>query len=164
MDNRLLYQSAIFGGVISALMDALPYIKLVNVFCCIGIALGGFAAFYYYRSHSPNDPEEFSLAGLVHLGLLTGLIGAVAGFVAHYIVYKLVGNWDIELLKNMMDKVNELPPIWDDLYGEIESGQYDGFIGPAILVQSLMIFPVFTFIGVLIGNKFLGNAFKRPED
>lgn len=163
MDNRLLYQSALVGGVVSALMDSLPYVKFINVCCCIGIALGGFAAFYYYRSQSPNEPEEFHLGSLVHLGLLTGLFGAVASFIIHYIVYKMVGNWDIEFLRNMMDNLDELPPLWDEIYEELESGKYDGFAGPVILVQSLIIFPIFTFLGVLAGNKFLGNAFKKPE-
>lgn len=163
MDSRLLYQSAVVGGIVAALMDSLPYIKLINVLCCIGIAFGGFAAFYYYRSQSPNEPEEFRLSGLVHLGLLTGLFGAIASFIAQYIVYKMAGNWDIELLKNMMENLNELPPMWDELYQEIDSGKYDAFAGPMILVQSLLVFPIFTFIGVLIGNKFLGDAFKRPE-
>jgi hypothetical protein len=163
MDNRLLYQSAIIGGIIAALMDSLPYIKFINACCCLGITLGGFAAFYYYRSQSPNDPEEFRLGGLVHLSLLTGIFGAIGSFIAHYIVFKMVGNWDIEFLRNMMEKLDEVPPLWDEMYEELESGKYDGFAGPVILVQSLIIFPIFTFIGVVLGNKFLGDAFKKPD-
>ena len=163
MDNRLVNQSAIVGGVVAALMDSLPYIKFINACCCLGIVLGGFAAFFYYRSQSPNEPEEFRMSGLVHLGLITGIVGAIASFIAHYIVFKMVGNWDIEFLKNMMDKLEEFPPLWDELYEELESGKYDGFAGPIILVQSLIVFPIFTFIGVVLGNKFLGNAFKKPQ-
>jgi hypothetical protein len=164
MDNRILYQAAAVGGFVTGLIDALPYVKLINVFCCIGIVFGGFIAFYYYRSQSPDIPEEFRLADLVHLALMTAIFGAVISFALHYIVYKMVGNWDIELLRNMMDKMDELPPMWDDLYTELESGKYNGFAGPAILVQSLLVFPVFVFIGTVIGNKILGNAFKHPED
>ena len=75
----------------------------------------------------------------------------------------MVGNWDIEFLKNMMERLEEFPPFWDELYDELESGKYDGFAGPIILVQSLIVFPIFTFIGVVLGNKFLGNAFKKPQ-
>jgi len=163
MDNRLLYQSASIGGLVSALMDTIPYLNLINCFCCIGIALGGVVSLFYYRSKSPSEPEEFTMPGLVHIGLLTGLIGAVVSFILHYFVYTIIGNWEIEVIKNLMENLDELPAMWDQLYADMEDGKYDGFAGPMILVRSLILFPIFTFIGTLIGNKFVNRGKTNLE-
>ena len=71
MSNRIFYQSAIIGGFISALFDALPYVKLINALCCIGIIFGGIASFAWYRMHLP-EVDKFKLGELVHLSLVTG--------------------------------------------------------------------------------------------
>lgn len=160
MDNTLLYRSATVGGITAAVMDSIPYLNFINCLCCLGIALGGVAALFYFRSQSPYEPVEFSKPALLHLGLLTGIIGAIATFILHYIVFKIVGNWEIGFIKNLMENMDELPPFWDEFYTELESGRYDGFTGPIILVRSLILFPLFTYLGVLLGNRFLPG--KEP--
>jgi hypothetical protein len=52
--------------------------------------------------------------------------------------------------------------MWEDIYKDLTTGKYSGFAGPVILVQSLILFPIFNFIGVLIGNRFLGMS--KPDD
>ena len=157
MNNRIFYQSALIGGVVSALIDSMPYIKLINALCCIGIIFGGIAAFAWYRYHFP-EVEKFSLGELVHLSLVTGLIGAGMSFILHFIFFKILGNWEVGFIVNMMDNLEEIPPMWEDIYKDLTTGKYSGFAGPVILVQSLILFPIFNFIGVLIGNRFLGMS------
>ena len=163
MDNRIFYQSAIIGGLVSAMFDSLPYIKLINALCCIGIILGGIVSFAWYRYHLP-EVGKFTAGTLVHLSLVTGLIGAGLSFVLHLIFYQMVGNWEVGFIVNMMDNLEEIPPLWDDIYTDLTTGKYDGFAGPVILVQSLILFPIFNFIGVLIGNRFLGMTKSGEEE
>jgi hypothetical protein len=156
MDNPLLYRSALLGGVTAALFDAIPFLNFINCLCCLGIAIGGVVAVFYYRLYSDDSNESLPMPVIVQLGLMSGIIGALFSFTFQYIVFLMVGNWQIEMLKNLMDNMEEIPAIWEDLYDQLQNVEdFQNFAGFAILIRSLIIFPIFTFVGALITNKVL---------
>jgi hypothetical protein len=156
MNNQLLYRSALLGGITSALFDALPYLNFINCLCCLGIALGGIIAVFYYRMYSEDSNESLSMPVIVQLGLMSGIFGAFLSFAFQYIVFLIMGNWQIEMLKNLMNQMDEIPPVWEELYDELQNGEeFQTFAGFAVLIRSLIIFPIFTFIGALITNKLI---------
>lgn len=156
MEKQHVYQAAIIGGFFAALTDSLPFLNLINCFCCLGITLGGALAVRYLRQHA--NQAEFSRAELVHVGLLTGIFGAFASFFLNYLMFLLWGNWQIQWITNMMDKLDELPPLWEKLYEEIQKEEYQGFTGFAIFIRAMLLFPVFTTIGALIGHRIFSRT------
>ena len=151
MDNRILLQAAIIGGLVSALTDVVPLLNLVNCFCCVGIALGGTVAVFYLRSQ--GVVKFFSLPELILIGLYAGIAGAFIDFALQFMAFQMLGNWQIEWIRNVMEGMEEIPPMWQDLYEQLQSPEMDVFAGTAVLVRALLIFPIFTFIGTVVGNQ-----------
>ncbi len=154
MSKQGYYQAIALGALVSALSDSIPLLSFVNVFCCIGIASGGFVTLWLLQRQFPQK-EYFTTPEVIHLGLLTGLVGAFLSFVFQYIVFLWIGNWQVQWLLNAMNNMPELPPMWENLYEELQRPEYQNFAGLAILVRNLIIFPIFTFFGALIMNKIL---------
>ena len=161
MQKQGYYQAVILGALVSALTDSIPLLSFVNVFCCIGIASGGFVTLWLLHRQNP-EKEYFTTPEVIHLGLLTGIIGAFLSFVFQYIVFLWIGNWQVQWLLNAMNNMEELPPLWEKMYEELQRPEYQGFAGVAILVRNLIIFPIFTFLGALITNKiFIRKTLKK---
>ena len=151
MDNQKIYHAAILGGIVAALTDALPVLNFINCLCCIGIAAGGSAALFYLKGLEQD--KIFTMPELVQIGLLTGLTGAFFSFGFHYIMFKMIGNWQIEWALNMLDNMEEIPALWDELYEQLQAPEMQGFAGLSILIRALIIFPIFTFLGALFTNR-----------
>lgn len=153
MNNQETTHAVLLGGMVAALSDAVPYLNLINCLCCIGIAAGGAVSILYLKS---LDRERiFVLPEIIQIGLLTGLAGAFFSFAFHYVMFRMIGNWQIEWLTNMIENMDEIPPIWEDLYTQLQAPEMQGFAGMSILIRSLILFPVFTFLGALLMNRVL---------
>ncbi len=159
MNNLRLKQAAVLGGITAALTDTVPFLNLINCLCCLGLAAGGVVAVLYLYS---NDSEKrtFSLPELIQIGLWTGITGALFAFAFHYIVFQILGNWQVEWISNMIENMEEIPPMWEDIYQELQSPEMQGFAGMAILIRSLILFPIFTFLGALFTNRVLERVKK----
>ncbi len=153
MNNQETTHAVLLGGMVAALTDALPYLNLINCLCCLGIAAGGAAAVLYLKSLDKD--RVFVLPEIIQLGLLTGLAGAFFSFAFHYIMFRVIGNWQIEWITNMIENMEEIPPIWNEMYEQLKSPEMQGFAGMSILIRSLIMFPVFTFLGALLTNRVL---------
>ena len=141
------------GGFVSALTMVVPLLNLVNCLCCLGVASGGVVAVLYLHKYGPFD--SFSLPQVIQIGLVTGLAGAFLSFFMQYLVFQFYGNWQIEWIKNMIENLDEIPPMWESIYEELQSPEFQGFAGASILIRDLIIFPVFTFLGALLTNRSL---------
>lgn len=153
MEKQRFYEAVVLGGLFAALTDTIPFLNIVNCFCCLGIAGGGAVALIYLKKMTAKD--LFSTPELIHLGLLTGLAGAFMAFVIHYVVFRYYGNWQIEWIRNMLDNMEELPPLWEEFYDELQSPEYVGFAGTSLLIRSLILFPVFSTAGAFVTSKIL---------
>ncbi len=159
-DNTIYYQAVVLGGVVSALTDALPLLNLINCLCCLGIASGGAVAVFYYQRYLPPDVPMISTPQAVQMGLMAGIIGALAAFVFHYIMYQMIGNWQVEWILNTIENLDDVPAVWENIYEELQGEEYQVFAGWAILIRSLILFPIFTVSGALITRRILLK--RRP--
>lgn len=148
-----MVQAAVLGGLVAALTDALPLLNLINCLCCLGIALGGVTAVLYLRANGVRQPLNMPI--LIQLGLMTGIAGALIDFAFQYIVFQMLGNWQIEWLRNMLENMDEIPPAWEEIYNQLQSPEFEGFAGWGIFIRSLIIFPLFTFLGGVITNQWI---------
>lgn len=119
----------------------------------MGVALGGVTAVFYI--HKNAHIQSFSMPEIIRIGLATGLAGAFISFVVQYIVFQIYGNWQIEWIKNMIENLDEIPPMWESIYEDLKSPEFQGFAGVSILIRDLIIFPLFTFLGALLMNQAL---------
>ena len=154
---------ALYGGIIMAVISAVPVLNLLNCLCCAGIMLGGLMSVFFYKNDlSPTTTPLSSTDGL-QLGALAGVFGAIAGTLLQAIMLAAFGNIGgetaMQILRGFADQI---PP---DVLDQIEKGmeQSGGFTGLSILwtfFTSIILYPLFGLLGGLIGY----SVFKqKPE-
>ncbi len=144
---------ALYGGIIMGLLSAIPFVNLINCFCCAGVILGGVAAVYFYRSSFTPDMPPFTSGDCLLVGLLAGFIGAFVGTALSLLVSAILGDLMREFAQNVLLHSNL--PLPDDIRAKLEEAfQEKSKPGAMIIVTyvfALIIDMIFGLIGGLIG-------------
>jgi len=119
MDNQQVITSSIIGGSVAALLTAIPFLNFVNCFCCIGIMFGGAVGLFYY-DRSIQFQDLISPALAITLGIGSGLAGAFIALLIEWFIYLNFGNWELDFLKNLLENLDEVPPVMDDMISDLE--------------------------------------------
>ena len=166
MDNQRIYSAAIIGGSVSAIMFSVPFLNMINCFCCIGIMSGGVVGLLYY--HQSFEIKEFiSPANAITIGLAVGIAGAFISVLMTWVIYLMFGNWELEFLKKISDSVQDVPEmtgVFDDMLNEVEQESYKGmYLGRLLieLVRNLIIIPIFAMAGSLITRIFINKNIQK---
>lgn len=152
--NRVL--PVLYGAMIMTILSVFPLLNLINIFCCAGVAIGGFAGVYFYSRQlaNTNIPMTSKDGGMI--GLLSGILAAVlvSGFGVLAGLLSQI-NPMTEMVKMLDDSGFSIPTemlSYVDKFSE-EYNRY-GF-SPSIAVFSfllhMILFPLFGSIGAIIG-------------
>jgi hypothetical protein len=118
--------------------------------------LGGAVSLYYYdRSFLMN--EYISPALAVTLGITSGLIAAFTSLFIDWLIYLNFGHWELHFMQNLMDNMDEVPPVIDEIFYDLKDELKYGFIWGSILLRNLLLMPVFCLIGSLITRVILNK-------
>lgn len=144
---------ALYGGIIMAVISAVPGLNLINCLCCAGVMFGGFMAVYFYKKElTPEMPPLQSSDGL-QLGALAGVFGGVIGAILTVLITQAMGNIGGEFMLQFMERFRDsMPPeSWDEMEQSIKEG------GLSILqiITSLVVSIIFGLLGGLIGYAVL---------
>lgn len=144
---------ALYGGIIMAVIGAVPGLNLINCLCCAGVMFGGFMAVYFYKKElTPEMPPLQSSDGL-QLGALAGVFGGVIGAILTVLITQAMGNIGGEFMLQFMERFRDsMPPeSWDEMEQSIKEG------GLSILqiITSLVVSIIFGLLGGLIGYAVL---------
>jgi len=162
MENQRLINSAIVGGTVSALLFSVPFINMINCFCCAGIMLGGAVALVYY-DRSFEIREVLSPATALTVGLVSGLAGAFISILVDWLIYSMFGNWELELITTLNESLGDIPEMaeaMDEILFEMEAEASKGFYFGRVLmglVRNLILLPIFSVGGALIVRIFLNK-------
>ncbi len=164
MDNQKIFSAAVVGGLVSAVMFTVPFLNMINCFCCVGVMLGGAVALLYYdRSFEFN--EYISPAIAITVGLAGGIAGAFISLLIKLLIYSMFGDWELDFLKQLINEMDEIPEMFDEMLYELEQETNKGMHFGRILVElirNLIILPVFSMSGALIARIFI-NKNKKIE-
>jgi hypothetical protein len=152
--NRLI--PIVFGTLIMTLISTFPVLNLINLFCCAGIMLGGFAGTFFYNKQIQNSQIELTTKDGGIIGLLCGIVSAI-----------LVSG--INLLMTMFSDVNPITEAYQllekfgqEVPAEVNetmnrfSDEFNKYgFSPTLsilsLTMNLIIYPLFGAIGAIIG-------------
>jgi hypothetical protein len=136
-------QPALLGGILIGVLSALPF---VGTCCCLWVIAGGVLTTYLLQERSalPVTAGDASVAGL-----LAGVIGAFVSTAVAMIVSLARGVGSSEAISDMLGR-GEMPP---EIVGALERVRD---MPPAVfviggLLVSLVIFPIFSMLGALLG-------------
>ena len=142
MNTRV--KSALIGGAVFGIASLLPYIGLVNAFCCaLYIAGGVLASYLYLKEQPPGDKAPYGEGAVV--GLLAGVFGGIVVAVLTPILTALgymPGAEVMEMLKGFGVPMPEM-----DVAAEVTAMAL--VLGA---VQAIILYMIFGTIGGLVGT------------
>jgi hypothetical protein len=150
--NKLM--PALYGGIIMGVVSGLPFLNLLNCFCCAGILLGGFLSVLFYTREAPPGTLQLTSGDALQLGVLAGLFGAFIETALHAAVLGSVGNIVGETLRQALEGMGDMiPPEALDQLDRAFGGL--ATLTPLAIffsfLKSIIINPVFGLLGGLIG-------------
>ena len=136
-------QPALLGGVLIGVLSALPFI---GTCCCLWVIVGGVLTTYLLQERSalPVTAGDASVAGL-----LAGVIGAFVSTAVAMIISLARGIGTSEAIGDLLSR-GDMPP---EIVGALERVRdlpAAMFVIGGLLV-SLLIFPIFSMLGALLG-------------
>jgi hypothetical protein len=141
---------ALYGGIIMAVISAVPGLSLLNCFCCAGIMLGGFLSVFFYKKDLTSGMPALSSSDGLKLGALAGVFGAILTVILSKLVTMMLGGADEKMVKDLIESMglaDQLPP---GTMEQIEEGMGAG-LGVFQIIITFIIDPLFGLIGGLIG-------------
>src|SRR5690242_10470920 len=100
-------QPALIGGLVMGVLSALPLISVANACCCMWVLGGGALAAYLLQQ---NTRAAISPGDGALVGLLAGLIGAVATTIISIPIDIMVGPMQRALAQNILNMAGNMPP------------------------------------------------------
>ncbi len=145
-------QPAFFGGLVMGVLSALPIVSVGNVCCCLWVISGGLLAAYLLQQNQSTaiTPGDGAL-----VGLLAGLIGAVAQVVISIPISMVVGPMERAMVQRFMEMAGNMPPEVRDM---LERYGGEGRSAAVMIVGRIFalffwacIGAIFSTVGGLIG-------------
>ena len=153
-------QPAIIGGAIIGFISAVPFLNLINCFCCAGILLGGFLAVMLYKNNITAGMAPLSLNDAIIVGALAGLFGAVIGTFLEAIFLGFFGPVVGEAILEFIEQTEiELPA---EVYDELEEALRNTTFGLGWLIMNLFFGAIIDALFGLLGGL-LGYAVFKPK-
>jgi hypothetical protein len=144
-----ILMSSLYGGIVMAVISAVPGLNLVNCLCCAGIMLGGAAAVFFYKKELMPDMKPLESSDGMKLGALAGVFGGIIGSILTIIIMKTIGNVGGEMMLGFMESFRDkMPP---ESWEKMEEGIRSGDISALNLSMAFVMDVVFGLVGGLIG-------------
>ena len=142
MSSKL--QPALLGGLLIGVLSSLPLVSKLNACCCLWVLAGGLLTTYLLQERLTH-PVTAGEAAVT--GLLAGVIGAVLAAIAGAVMMSLMGG-----LSASFDEIPRegMPPDFGRVIDRMR-GIPSGFWYVIFVVAYLVIFPIFSMLGALLG-------------
>jgi hypothetical protein len=153
-------QPALLGGVVIGVLSALPVISAGNCLCCAWVVLGGVLATFLLQQTQPT-PVEAADGAIV--GLLAGLVGAVAATLVAIPIQMLLGPMNGAMLERILDQGgSDMPGGVRDALATATSGGIGGALMVLGLIVSIFVNAIFGALGGLLGTAIFKPSVPPP--
>ncbi len=147
---------ALYGGVVTGIIIGVPFLNLLNCFCCGGVLLGGLLSVFFYTKELAQDMPPLTSSDALQLGALSGVFGAVVGTFLNAFFLALIGNVGGEMIFQILYAIYDAAGLLEQLpAGTLEEWTMQGDLAIFDIVLSLIMWlllgPLFGLLGGLIG-------------
>ncbi|HMS34931.1 MAG TPA: hypothetical protein PKC91_12690 [Ignavibacteria bacterium] len=152
----------IYGTAVMTLIAVFPVLNLINVFCCAGIILGGYAGVYVYWKQLQNTGLTLTIKDGGMIGILCGILSAifVTGFGLLLSLFS-DSNPMIEIMKTFDDIGFQMPPEMSQYLDKFSEEYNEHGFSPTItifsFISNMILYPLFGSIGAILGVSFLNK-------
>ncbi len=163
------YLPVLVTGFAAGVLHIVPFLK--GLTCCLVVpAAAYFAIILEHKSNKMTG--EFDLKKAAVLGLLTGIVAAVFGsFFEVFVTFITKNNAILNSFNEINQSVNSLPfsdavkeevlTIMNSVAASIRETGFSPLYSISILVNNLIVNPIFGLIGGLVGAKVLNSKIQR---
>jgi hypothetical protein len=175
MEKPMKYRAALIGGLVIGFISGIPGLNFINCCCCAGILAGGaLAVFFYKKEFTPEMPPMESSDVLI-LGIIAGIAGALVSAALGCVVQLLYGPVEMEMIRRFTMKFisrladsGEMPQSQiDQMQSQLDQAMQEHMtIGSVLrsLIFTLVIYPIFSMLGALIGFGLFGKSRSVPPE
>ena len=149
---------AFYAGLITAGIQTIPGVNLINVCCCAGIILGGFLAVFFYTQQIELNENSLTQNDCMELAVWTGIISAVAYSLMSLIISLAFGNLALEIMLSILN--NMLGEIPNEMQILIEEAKVQE-ITIIRLFFSVIVSLIVNIIASIIGGVLAWNFYKN---
>jgi hypothetical protein len=176
MEKPSKQRAALFGGLVIGLVSGVPGLSLLNYCCCCaGILFGGALAVHLYNKELTPEMPPLESSDVLIVSVIAGIIGAAAATLIGGVVTVFFGNVDMAILQGIMNKVIDklagqgaMPQnSIDEMQTMMDRAMQEKLtIGTVLssLVFDLIIYPIFSMLGGLIGFGIFGKKKNSPNN
>ena len=141
---------ALYGGIIIAVISAVPGLNLLNCLCCAGVLIGGAMSVFFYKKDLTEGHPPLTSGDALQLGALAGVFGAIIGSAISAAILAAFGDISRHFIMSFMEQYRDQIP--SEAFGQMErSMAMGGGIWIISLVTSLVVDTIFGLLGGLIG-------------
>jgi hypothetical protein len=164
-DSPDTFNALLWGAAVTAVISLLPYISLINTFCCLGIMIGGAVTIFQYSNQyqlTIRGGEGFKL------GALAGLLGGMGYFII-FTALQVLFNYQLnaeETMNLMMALFGSDPQAREQIEESFRKQKLEGVTISNILIgliSTLIIYPIAGGIGGAIGAAVFRKGKSEPE-
>ena len=156
---------AVIVGLISGVVFAVPYLRLINCICCIGMVVTGLAAGWIYSNACKSAGFAFTGSDGAKIGLIAGGVSALVSIVLGLVLEQIVGQPDtLAINEAVFDWMQQNEGIPEEQLAEMEENIEALRAGEITMGQriqgiavGLLLGPIFSVLGGLLA----GSLFKQ---
>ena len=172
MQKPGIMKPALIVGIVSGVLLSVPYLRMVNCLCCIGMIVTGLAAGWMYSNACKAAGAAFTGADGAKIGLLSGFAAAVVSIVLTMILERFIGQPDVVAMNEAIyDWMQQNEGIPDEQLVEMEErieAMRTGDISMGERIQGIVIGavigPIFSVLGGLMAGSLFKDKSAAPDD
>lgn len=155
MHHPSKFTPIIIGTAVTTLISVFPILNLLNLLCCAGIILGGFAGSAYYAKQLEKAGEIIQFKDGAAIGILSGVLSALLVVIITTLITLISSTNPIPEIFKLADQYGfSIPPEAEKMLQRV-SDEYSehGFsitITLFTLIVDIFIYPLFGFLGGII--------------
>ena len=155
----------IYGTAVMTIIAVFPFLNLINIFCCAGIILGGYAGVYSYWKQIQNMGIILTAKDGGMIGIMCGILSAifVTGFGLLISLFSET-NPMLEVLKTFDEIGFQMPPEMSHYFDRFSNEYNEHGFSPTItiftFISNIILYPLFGSLGAILAVSLLNK--KNP--
>lgn len=164
--NKLL--PVLFGAFVITFISVFPLLNFINVFCCAGIMIGGYAGVHMYNKECQKYNQELTNKDSIFIGILAGIFSGV--LVSVFTVLTTMFS-DINPMTEITDLMNqfgfpsnpEADKLMNSLSDEFDKHGFSPTLAVVTFVINMVVNPLFAMLGALISFTIIRKRNEAPK-
>lgn len=149
-EKPLKLNAILYAGTIIALVSSIPFLNLINCFCCAGIIGGGVLGVWFYKNDFTEEMLQFDKNDCVVVGVLTGVCGGVMSAILSVAIKLVFGDVVSQYIIDFLYNLNLPSETFDEINKQLnQEVSVTDFI--VSIFSSTILFSIFGLIGGFIG-------------